>query len=84
MSWWRAALRAEAAVLSAAEDAAALVDEAARACAGSETLTLLVLRTRALADDTTLAGLADGLDRLGARYQAQRTRLLLTKTTHES
>ncbi|MDT4997135.1 MAG: hypothetical protein QOD45_1203, partial [Pseudonocardiales bacterium] len=76
LSWWRAALRAEAAVLSGASDADAQLDEAAATCANSEVLTLVVRRAQALAHGTTLDGLAEDLDRLDVPYQAQRTRLL--------
>lgn len=77
-AWWTAALTAEAAVLAGAPEAVMLLDRAERVCTRSGVLSLLVRRARALAAEeaSTLAGLAEHLDALGAPYQAARTRSL--------
>jgi predicted ATPase/DNA-binding CsgD family transcriptional regulator len=72
---WHVALAAEAAVLSGQVDADVKILDAVVAAQGNPIATALVLRARALHNETTgqLDRLAADFDRLGCPYQAART-----------
>ncbi|MDX6763973.1 ATPase, partial [Streptomyces sp. F8] len=75
---WYVALRAEAAVLAGAPDAAARLAEARTAVAGNPVATALVARATALLDADTpqLLATAAAFDAAGCRYQSARTLIL--------
>ncbi|MEV4410990.1 LuxR C-terminal-related transcriptional regulator [Catellatospora sp. NPDC049609] len=75
---WYVALRAEAAVLAAAPDAAARVTEARTVVAGNPVAEAIVARAQALLDDdrAALLATADAFGAAGCRYQAARSLVL--------
>jgi hypothetical protein len=75
---WIAAVRAEAAVLARMPDVDALVERASEVATGNPIASVIAARAAALrqGDTEALLPLADAFDLSGARYQAQRTRLL--------
>jgi hypothetical protein len=78
---WRAALLAEAAVLSGAVDADLYVERAVRATAEFGVPDVLARRAAMLLDGRSPAGLAAELATAGCPYQAERTRILAARAS---
>ena len=83
---WYAAAWAEASALGGATDLANRLRSARRAGGANDIVQLVIDRAAALAADDldTLPRIADRLDRLGCRYQADRTRRLAAIATPPS